>query len=108
MSDFHNLGSRDVNDPKPTEGVDEGAVELLEPEAAEMLGAANDNPPTTRRQGGSKLKLYVRRFLRNYTAVIGVVIFIVVVLFGLFGSFFTEHHYQDVDFFNLQSPPGKD
>lgn len=107
MSDFHNLGSRDVNDPKPTEGVDDGAVELLEPEAAELM-AATDPEQARRSSGGSKLKLYLRRFLRNYTAVVGVVIFVVVVFFGLFGSFFTEYHYQDVDFFNLQSPPGED
>lgn len=108
MTNFQNLGSRDVNDPKAPEGIDDGAVELLEPEAAELLEPLTEEARAEQRGGSSKMKLYVRRFLRNYSAVAGVVIFVVVALFGVFGQFLTPYHYTDVDFFNLQSPPGED
>lgn len=72
------------------------AVATLDPELD-----PDDAPRAT-----SKLKLYVKRFLRNYTAVAGLVIFIAIAGFGIFGELFAAHKFDDVDFMNIQSPPG--
>lgn len=50
-------------------------------------------------------KLYLRRFLRNRLAVVGVVIFVLLVLFSLFGGVFTSYAYSDADFAALTQPP---
>ncbi|MGW0411823.1 ABC transporter permease [Streptomyces collinus] len=53
-------------------------------------------------------RLYLRRFLRNRIAVVGVVIFVLLVLFGCFGGRFTSYAYTDADFTALtQSPSGR-
>lgn len=76
-------------------------------ETAELLVPVSEEEAARQKGATSKLKLYLRRFLRNYSAVAGVVIFIVVALFGLFGQFMTPFDYRDVDFFSLQTPPGE-
>ncbi|WP_398659945.1 ABC transporter permease [Streptomyces misionensis] len=50
-------------------------------------------------------RLYLRRFLRNRLAVVGVVIFLLLVLFGAFGGRFTSYAYTDADFAALTQPP---
>ncbi|MGW4414371.1 ABC transporter permease subunit [Streptomyces misionensis] len=50
-------------------------------------------------------RLYLRRFLRNRLAVVGVVIFLLLVLFAAFGSRFTSYAYTDADFTALTQPP---
>lgn len=50
-------------------------------------------------------RLYLRRFLRNRLAVVGVVIFVLLVLFSLFGGVFTSYAYSDADFAALTRPP---
>ncbi|GHE14058.1 ABC transporter permease [Streptomyces alanosinicus] len=50
-------------------------------------------------------RLYLRRFLRNHPAVGGVVIFVLLVLFGAFGGRFTSYAYTDADFTALTQPP---
>lgn len=50
-------------------------------------------------------RLYLRRFLRNRLAVVGVVIFVLLVLFSLFGGLFTPYTYSDADFAALTQPP---
>ncbi|WSN59500.1 ABC transporter permease [Streptomyces sp. NBC_01362] len=50
-------------------------------------------------------RLYLRRFLRNRLAVVGVVIFVLLVLFSLFGGVFTSYAYSDADFAALTQPP---
>jgi peptide/nickel transport system permease protein len=50
-------------------------------------------------------RLYLRRFLRNRLAVVGVVIFVLLVLFSLFGGLFTPYAYSDADFAALTQPP---
>ncbi|HEX2288926.1 MAG TPA: ABC transporter permease [Pseudonocardiaceae bacterium] len=53
----------------------------------------------------SRRRLYLRRFLRNRGAVAGLVILVLLVLFGLFGGLFTPYTHTDVDFTNLTAPP---
>jgi peptide/nickel transport system permease protein len=53
----------------------------------------------------SRRRLYLRRFLRNRGAVTGLVILVLLVLFGLFGGLFTSYTHTDVDFTNLTTPP---
>ncbi|MEU3188622.1 ABC transporter permease [Streptomyces sp. NPDC006923] len=50
-------------------------------------------------------RLYLRRFLRNRLAVVGVVIFVLLVLFSVFGGRFTSYAYSDTDFAALTQPP---
>ncbi|MET7363746.1 ABC transporter permease [Streptomyces sp. NPDC005562] len=50
-------------------------------------------------------RLYLRRFLRNRLAVAGVVIFVLLVLFSLFGGLFTSYTHTDADFTALTRPP---
>ncbi|MGW5528938.1 ABC transporter permease [Streptomyces xanthochromogenes] len=50
-------------------------------------------------------RLYLRRFLRNRLAVVGVAIFLLLVLFSAFGDVFTGYSYSDADFAALTHPP---
>ncbi|MEU3027853.1 ABC transporter permease [Streptomyces incarnatus] len=50
-------------------------------------------------------RLYLRRFLRNRLAVVGVVIFVLLVLFAALGGLLTSHAYTDTDFTALTQPP---
>ncbi|MFK0174587.1 ABC transporter permease [Streptomyces xanthochromogenes] len=50
-------------------------------------------------------RLYLRRFLRNRLAVVGVAIFLLLVLFSAFGDVFTGYSYSDADFAALTQPP---
>lgn len=52
-------------------------------------------------------RLYLRRFLRNRLAVVGVVIFVLLVLFGAVGGRFNSYAYTDPDFTALTQPPSK-
>src|SRR5699024_3280283 len=74
---------------------------------SELLVPVTDAEDTRQKGATSKMRLYLRRFLRNYSAVAGVVIFVVVALFGIFGGFMTPYHYQEVDFFSLATAPGE-
>jgi peptide/nickel transport system permease protein len=56
----------------------------------------------------SRRRLYLRRFLRNRTATVGLLVLAALVLFALFGGLFTHYTYLDVDFANLTSEPSPD
>ena len=56
-------------------------------------------------KGTSKYKLYARRFMRNRMAVIGLVIFILLVFFALFGATLAKWSFDDPDFLNLSTGP---
>lgn len=74
-------------------------------------GAAADQVPgaaPSARKNGRNLglgRLYLRRFLRNRLAVAGVLIFVLLVLFSVFGGLFTPYTYSDADFAALTQPP---
>jgi peptide/nickel transport system permease protein len=59
----------------------------------------------TQRRRNSRGRLYVRRFMRNGTAVVGLVIFALLVLFAIAGSWFTPWRYDTIDFLALGQPP---
>jgi len=56
----------------------------------------------------SRRRLYLRRFLRNRGAVVGLAALALLVLFALFGSLLTRYTYTDVDFANLSSAPSSE
>ncbi len=60
--------------------------------------------PVARRRRG-RLRLIAGRFARNRTALGGVVVFVLLVLFALFGGLLTSYSYSDVDFAALGVPP---
>lgn len=53
----------------------------------------------------SKWSLYSRRFMRNKPAVAGVIIFILLVLFGFIAPFIAVYDHIELDFLNLGTPP---
>ena len=78
-----------------------------------------DTPPPAPKQGNSiddqrtmratrKSKIYFRRFMRNKAAVLGLIIFFLLVLLAVFGKFLTPWNYQDPDFLNLSVPPSSE
>ncbi|WP_435853804.1 ABC transporter permease [Streptomyces misionensis] len=71
--------------------------------AGEQAPEAAAAPPRRAHLGLGRL--YLRRFLRNRLAVVGVVIFLLLVLFAACGSRFTSHAYTDADFTALTQPP---
>lgn len=58
--------------------------------------------------GTSKLRLYTRRFLRNKLAVVGVIIFLLLIGLSLFGPMISPWDYARADFLNLTSPPSSE
>ncbi len=52
----------------------------------------------------SKWTLYWRRFSRNRGALIGLVIFVVLVLFAILGPFIARYDHIELDFLNLSTP----
>lgn len=73
-------------------------------------GTASAEPPnqSAALRGTSKSRIYLRRFLRNRMAVVGTVIFIVLVLLAVFGKFITPWAYDEPDFLNLATGPSKE
>ncbi|MER0244331.1 ABC transporter permease [Streptomyces sp. HSW2009] len=69
------------------------------------MATATDTVPTKPSKGLGLGRLYLRRFLRNRLAVAGVVIFLLLVLFSLFGDLFTTYQHTDADFAALTQPP---
>ncbi|HET8599545.1 MAG TPA: ABC transporter permease [Segeticoccus sp.] len=64
---------------------------------------AEDSRPQIRRV--SKGTITLRRYLRNRPAVLGLVIFLLLVLFAAFGSFIAKFPYDQQDFLNLSTGP---
>lgn len=86
-----------------------------EPSAQSALGAGVDVDDAQRKQytskdfsGTSKLTLYTRRFFRNKAAAVGLVIFVLLALLSIFGSYLTPWAFDDPDFFNLSTGPSSE
>ncbi|MEU5820475.1 ABC transporter permease [Streptomyces sp. NPDC047803] len=73
--------------------------------AVDTTGLIAPVRPAEPRRGPGLARLYARRFLRNRLAVAGVGIFLLLVLFSLFGGAFTPYAYSDADFAALTQPP---
>lgn len=56
----------------------------------------------------SKWALYSRRFMRNRPAVAGIVVFVILVVFGLIAPLFSPWTVTDMDFLNLATGPSAD
>ncbi|MFD0705597.1 ABC transporter permease [Alloscardovia venturai] len=56
-------------------------------------------------QRTSRMALYAHRYFRSTSAVVGLIIFIVLVLWAIFGRFLTHYNYTELDFANLGAPP---
>ncbi|MFE6969890.1 ABC transporter permease [Isoptericola sp. NPDC057653] len=79
-----------------------------DPSMVDPLAEAETVPPvaeTGERKRLSKWRLYSRRFARNRPALVGVVIFVLLVLFALFGSLFQKYDHVELDFLALSDPP---
>lgn len=59
-------------------------------------------------RGTGRWRLYLRRFLRNRTAVVGLVIFAGLIAFALAGENLTHWAFDDPDFLNLSAPPSSE
>ena len=78
----------------------------LEPVVDDLASAPSEiGGRGTRRMRVSRSRLYLRRFLRNRGAVVGLAVLALLILFALFGSLATSSTYVDVDFANLSSSP---
>ncbi|TXS01591.1 ABC transporter permease [Streptomyces sp. col6] len=73
------------------------------PEIAEVL-----EPGTTGGKRLSPTRLYVRRFARNKPALGGMILFVLLVLFSVFGRYLTHWNYEEADFAALSVAPGVD
>jgi len=56
----------------------------------------------------SKWTLYTRRFMRNRPAVVGVVIFVLMVLYSIVVPLTSPYTIEDMDFFNLSTGPSSE
>ncbi|GIH20174.1 ABC transporter permease [Rugosimonospora africana] len=65
-------------------------------------GARVDVPPPLRL---GRLRLYARRFARNRSAVVGVIIFVLLVAYSVLGGLFTPWDWSRQDFLALTQPP---
>ena len=70
--------------------------------ASAPSGIAGRGPRRTRL---GRARLYLRRFLRNRGAMVGLAVLALLILFALFGSLLTPYTYLDVDFASLSSSP---
>lgn len=55
-----------------------------------------------------RMSLYARRFVRRPSAVVGLVLLLLLVLWAIFGGFLTHYNYVDLDFAALGVAPGGD
>ncbi|WP_418969870.1 ABC transporter permease [Alloscardovia omnicolens] len=52
-----------------------------------------------------RMALYVRRYMRRPSAVVGLIMLLALILWAIFGSFATQYNYVDLDFVSLGAPP---
>ncbi|WP_425292294.1 ABC transporter permease [Corynebacterium mayonis] len=62
-------------------------------------------PSASTPRGTSKMTIYRRRFMRNRMAVVGLIIFALLVLLALTGKIFSPWAFDEPDFLNLSTPP---
>ena len=67
------------------------------------LASVPSGVPGPRRR--NRRRLYLRRFLRNRGAVVGLAVLALLILFAVVGPLFTSYSHTDVDFAELSSPP---
>lgn len=78
------------------------------PDSALATATGHDTPIGHDGRYLGRRRLYLRRFRRNRTAVAGVVILLLLVLFSAFGELLTPYHFSDADFSALTQAPGSE
>ncbi|OYO02082.1 peptide ABC transporter permease [Enemella evansiae] len=61
-----------------------------------------------RQRRGGRFSLYARRFARNRLAVVGLIVFVLLVLLAIFGEYLRPYDYTEPDFTALGLPPDAD
>ena len=79
------------------------AEAMLDPTTPEVSVKTNGQTKRT-----SRMRLYVRRFLRNKPAVVGVAIFLFLCLLAMFGGMLSPWSHTDMDFGALTKPPSRE
>ncbi len=75
-----------------------------EPQSADARNAQEASSADDFHRTG-RMQLYVRRFMRRPSAVVGLVVLILLILLAIFGSKFSQWSYDEPDFAALASPP---
>lgn len=75
---------------------------------ADGATSTDPTPQTVTLRGTSKGRIYLRRFLRNRMAVIGTIIFFLLILLAVFGKYLTPWAYDEPDFLNLATGPSSE
>ncbi|HAH52980.1 MAG TPA: peptide ABC transporter permease, partial [Bifidobacterium sp.] len=78
-----------------------------EPNLEEQGGSGNKAAADSFKRTG-RMTLYVRRFMRRKSAVVGLVMLLVLIFFALFGSKLSKWSYDEPDFTALGSGPTAD
>ena len=77
--------------------------------SSEPLESAANKTATSNAWGNfkrtGKMTLYTRRFFRRPSAVVGLVMLVILILFALFGSKISKWSYDEPDFSSLATPP---
>lgn len=104
MTDQHKdlIPDRGAEMPRVNVDIEEQGSHLSEHVNYEQLKEEATFPSE---RGMSKFTLYKRRFVRNRGAVAGLIIFIGLVLFAIFGPIISPWDYTDPDFLSLSQPP---
>ncbi|ASR01407.1 ABC transporter permease [Gordonia rubripertincta] len=94
--------------PPEPRGPQSGHLDATAPIMGETGGVLDESdttsaPPDRRRSG--RVKIFAKRYARNRSALLGLAIFVVLVLFAVFGGLFTAYSYTDTDFLAIGFPP---
>lgn len=107
---FNNTSFDSVEPSYTATPADQSSVSKLDRQAS-MLGDEPTQTPDPRKgdleaeKGISKSKLYVRRYMRNKAAVVGLLILLGLVLLAVIGPFVCSYHWTELDFLALAEPP---
>ncbi len=85
-------------------GHDAASVPIMGESGGLLAESDNSTAPLAHRRSG-RTKILAKRFMRNRSAMVGLVIFVLLVLFALFGGMVAKYSYTDVDFFAIALPP---
>jgi peptide/nickel transport system permease protein len=110
MAKDKKLSSLQSSESSSQKGVGK-SVKVAEKKAAQAQKAGlssmeNASDASLKRTG--RMQLYVRRYFRRPSAVIGLVLLAILVFFAIFGKYFTHWKYTDLDFAALSAPPSAD
>lgn len=103
-TDGHASAEMSEAEAKKAAAVAEKKADAAQSSGLSSMATASDRK--LKRTG--RMQLYVRRYFRRPSAVVGLVILVILVLFALFGKYLTHWSYTDLDFAALSAPPSAD